>query len=253
MSGSPHHTFFHPIIYHLFAVKALPPGKTILHQCMDSEPVSETTWRENMKRMKTISMGLGLAMLLWVGSGLTPQVSYAEVDMHVWSAKILCGFQSGVGSNGEPDILPGLYRTVVNVHNPNFENHTVLKKAVIAFPERHQPTGGGVRSKISKVHSVFMKPDDAFSVSCKDILKLYPRNQRPKAAAFDTVFFEGFLVLYQPMNPGDRVEMLDVTTAYTALLCNGPLGTACTQTTPVFDVEAVRPRDVTGDPNQLFN
>ena len=128
-----------------------------------------------------------------------------------YAAKFLCTANIPGTSQTTGSLLPGVYQTVVNIHNPN--EQPVRLRMKIAVPGR----------KPSKFVDDSLKPDFATSVDCGRITR-----------DFGIVFIhgaEGFLVI-------ESTRSLDVIAVYTA----GPRGGEVSS----MDVEQVRERRLIG-------
>jgi hypothetical protein len=119
----------------------------------------------------------------------------AVADTFQYAAKYLCTAEVPGTSQTTPSVLPGIYQTAVNIHNPHSKVVQLRQKIAAAVP-------GGI---VSEFITETLNPDQALSVSCTQIL-----------TGFGITFVhgsEGFLVIESP-------ESLDVTAVYTA----GPRG-----------------------------
>lgn len=101
----------------------------------------------------------------------------------------------------EAPFLPGLYRTAINIHNPQPVAVRFTKKAVVARSEDIVPRG-----KISERRAEELGPDEALDVDCRDILDLLggvpPVGNEPVG--------NGFVVI-------ETTRELDVVAVYTHL------------------------------------
>lgn len=99
-------------------------------------------------------------------------------EIRVYSAKTICGLPGGIrnGSpelNGvfEPPVVPGLYLSAINVHNPDPTNAvTFTKRVVVALPER--ALEGDVLGEVSKTVEETLPAGRAFEVDCGDVFRL---------------------------------------------------------------------------------
>jgi hypothetical protein len=110
----------------------------------------------------------------------------------MYSIKFVC--IPTVGPDKESVFVPQDYNTVVNVHNPYNQSIDFSKKAVIAQSEDEQ------RGQISKFMNDTLKPDQALSINCKDIVSLFNNT--------NSSIGDGFVVLLAD-------EKLDVSAVYT--------------------------------------
>ena len=109
-----------------------------------------------------------------------------------YAAKFLCTASIPGTSQTTTALLPGVYQTAVNIHNPNRQTAYIRKKLAVASGE------------ISKFVEQKLEPDAATRVDCESIRD------------FDIHLihgFEGFLVV-------ESTASLDVVAVYTA----GPRG-----------------------------
>jgi hypothetical protein len=134
--------------------------------------------------------------------------------LYTYSVKFLCGLQ-GVPSSQfppprEPTVKPGNYATAINVHNYHVATSgtSFRKKAVIARPESVNPRG-----PISTVVGEKLGPNQALTVDCNEIAKLFGPIALPP-------FIDGFVEIVSPVQ-------LSVTAVYTTQTCITPSGTKC--------------------------
>jgi hypothetical protein len=109
-----------------------------------------------------------------------------------YAAKFLCTANIPGTSQTSTAVLPGIYQTAVNIHNPNPQVVRLRKKLAVRS------------GQISPFLDGQLKPDEATSVDCSQV------------QTFGTAFihrFEGFLVIESTLS-------LDVVAVYTA----GPKG-----------------------------
>ncbi len=125
-----------------------------------------------------------------------------------YTAKWICntasaqpGFNSTVVNTGDAEnigLVPGEYKTDVNVHNPGPRNVTIVKKFVLSVPESPllpKPT-------LTAFSQTFAGPDVAFFITCDEIQKLL---NLPSLHAF-----KGFVILQT------TVANLDVVAEYSS-------------------------------------
>src|SRR6187397_3169859 len=109
-----------------------------------------------------------------------------------YAVKFLCTANIPGTSQTSTAVLPGIYQTAVNIHNPNPQAVRLRKKLAVRS------------GQISPFLDGALKPDEATSVDCSQV------------QTFGTAFihgFEGFLVIESTLS-------LDVVAVYTA----GPRG-----------------------------
>ncbi|MBI5560517.1 MAG: hypothetical protein HY883_04520 [Deltaproteobacteria bacterium] len=183
--------------------------------------------------MKTIMrVSLGIIFLASLGMLTGPQTAQATPSGAYlsYAAKFVCG------ETGEAEVVKGMYKTAVNIHNPNSSTNGLLfyKKAVLALPERNTTHGA-----ISSVVDETLLYDEAMEVDCTDIRSLFPAGTAlPK-------HIEGFLVIMVPGTPdnnGSLWNALDVVAKYTARHRTGTATDYTTSDVESLDVEIVWPR-----------
>jgi hypothetical protein len=158
--------------------------------------------------MPTVSRLIIAPLALFAALQCTPAPAWAQsCDFCVYSVKFICGAQ-GSDPNlflpSEPPVKPGNYATAINIHNFHMgpeQQVTLMKSAVIAYPENQQ------QDQVSPgPQSVTLKPGHALEIDCPDIVSLLPTG--PPA------FIKGFVDLRgtstAPLPP------LSVTAVYTA-------------------------------------
>lgn len=120
-----------------------------------------------------------------------------------YAVKFVCG------KSDSSVVVPGLYFTSVNVHNPGREAAGFLKKFAVTRPRQ---TAGPV----TKLIEAKLGSDEAFAIECREIV----------ARTHSTGFVEGFVVIES------RVE-LDVVAVYTASGSTGQVQTMELERVPV--------------------
>jgi hypothetical protein len=124
-----------------------------------------------------------------------PPITSSTVEFH-YAAKFLCTANIPFTSSAFPSVLPGDYRTVINIHNPNDQTVRFRKNLAVTFPP-----GGQKPGEVSNVVTHRLAPGEALSVNCNGI-----------RGGFGLTFVhgaEGFLVV-------ESSRSLDVTAVYTA-------------------------------------
>lgn len=121
----------------------------------------------------------------------SPMVSGVKYQ---YAAKFICGKQDNAAGINAP-VVPGLYMTAINIHNPQNANVTLTKKVVLALSEdmTARPPSQRVLYRIM--------PDYAFEIDCQDIMKIGGLTSMP--------FIKGFVVIESP-------KQLDVVGVYTS-------------------------------------
>jgi hypothetical protein len=125
----------------------------------------------------------------------------------VYSVKFICGaqqFDPNIVPPTEPPVKPGNYATAINIHNFHAgpeQAVTIMKSAVIAYPESNQQDQVGPPGQ-----SVTVKPGHAIEIDCPDIISLLPTALPILIKGF--VDLRGF--------PDAPLPPLSVTAVYTA-------------------------------------
>jgi hypothetical protein len=152
--------------------------------------------------MKIIySIVLSSILIAFLSSAIATAFAQNE---YMYSIKFVC--IPTVGPDKDSVFVPQNYSTVINVHNPFNGSIDFSKKAVIAQSQDEE------RGQISVPKSDFLKPDEALSINCNDILSLF--NNAPSTIG------DGFIVLKTNVK-------LDVSAVYT--------------TQSLIDVEYIQP------------
>lgn len=118
-----------------------------------------------------------------------------------YAAKFICG---DGGADQSIPAVPGLYETIVNVHNFQNREMPFFKKLALAFPPRTQEAGTILPIGIDR-----LGVDEALKADCDDLRDRLFRDDVPGDG-----FFEGYLVVQSP-------RRLDVDAVYTAGLQDG--------------------------------
>lgn len=157
-----------------------------------------------MKKHFLIMVAAALGAIALLG-----QARAQTTTLYVYSVKFVCGLQivSSVQfpPPHEPTVKPGNYATAINVHNYHLKPVTLRKKAVIARPESVQPRG-----PISPTVSENLGPNQALTVDCNEIAKLFPVGAAPLPP-----FIDGFVEIVSPVQ-------LSVAAVYTTQTCTNP-------------------------------
>jgi hypothetical protein len=126
----------------------------------------------------------------------------------IYAAKFVCGvFKPQYGQNKEGPVEPGSYTTVINVHNPGYCPVTIVKKAVLLYPDPHEQRPETPRPPY-QTRTVTLRPDWGVEIDCFDIRTVLlrgPSDDYPKAP----MFIEGWVVFESP-------DPIDVVAVYTA-------------------------------------
>jgi len=131
------------------------------------------------------------------------RAQFRERVVFQYAVKFVCGKSDG------QVVVPGLYCTAINVHNPTYESVRFAVKAAIALP--------GLRpGPVSGFREALLGPDEALEIDCPDVRELL---------RVDADFLKGFVVIES------EVE-LDVVAVYTAAGRDGQVSTLHTERVP---------------------
>lgn len=156
-----------------------------------------------------------------------------------YTAKFICNVAPQNASAAESlGLVPGEYKTDINVHNHNYTSTvSILKKFVVSVPE---PTmnNGMVTANNTKFLTTNLGPDGAFRIDCAEIMALLYNStaaQRPT---------KGWVIL-TTNSTVNLPPMLDVWAEYTAESFsnnNLPIGTPGVTSTGIsMDVQQIKP------------
>ncbi|MDO8689005.1 MAG: hypothetical protein Q7R39_03175, partial [Dehalococcoidia bacterium] len=152
------------------------------------------------------------AIVLDPGETVTCRFTNRKTDVpppppatYIYSVKIVCGAVEPPRPKPElptlrdtAPVVPGLYRTAVNIHNFWEETTAFLQKVAIALPQDQQ------RGPVTKKVQTKLGPNGAVEVDCYNIVAMLEGTTSAKAE-----FLKGFLVIESPVD-------LEVTAVYTA-------------------------------------
>ncbi len=211
----------------------------------------------------TIVLGSGIGFSTWspLSAQIVPPGTYTlEADVHngpsvtglavyallcpkpagwTYTAKFICnvGPQTPLAAESI-GLVPGEYKTDINVHNHNYTSTvSILKKFVVSVPE---PTvnNGMVTVNNTKFLTTNLGPDGAFRIDCAEIMALLYNStaaQRPT---------KGWVIL-TTNSTVNLPPMLDVWAEYTAESFtnnNLPIGTPGVASTGIsMDVQQIKP------------
>jgi hypothetical protein len=157
-----------------------------------------------MKKHLLIMAAAGMALL-----GSLGQARAQLTPLFVYSVKFVCGLQVVPSIQfpppREPTVKPGNYVTAINVHNYHLKATALRKKAVIALPESIL-----TRGRISTIVAENLGPNQALTVDCNEIVKLFPVAPVPLPP-----FIDGFVEIVSPVQ-------LSVAAVYTSQTCTNP-------------------------------
>lgn len=178
------------------------------------------------KKKAIILLVMAICIALTVGIA-----AYASVDIspeivtaapkYQYVAKFVCG--NSTDTSLKNPVVPGMYRTSINIHNPQTANVSITKRVIQSSREIDQPKPPG---KIVPYNN--LQTDYAFEMDCEDIYSIgaIPANQQ---------FSEGFITISSP-------KQIDVKVIHTA----GALyvsGTATnTYQVSTMSVETINPK-----------
>jgi hypothetical protein len=161
-------------------------------------------------------------LMLWtnLGSGVAPEVRDEIIKTeYQYAAKVTCSL---LGTFGDGFLAEGIYRTVINVHNPTDSKITFIKKVVLAEQEGSSPS----EFSVTPFKKDTLEPDGAVVIDCFAISNFFcPIN----GVCIDFTAIDGFLVINSPVE-------LDIVAVYTARPSDGKVTS--------MDIENVQRRKV---------
>lgn len=135
--------------------------------------------------------------------------SYNLPQRWEYSVKFVCGLSNDPGNPpAEPDVKAGSYATKINIHNPNAQTVSILKKVVLANPEDSKTLIPPTKRFQDRLES-----DWAMSVNCAEIVRLLSKSKIPPGP--NATFIEGYLVIDSISPAGGGLPQLDVDAVYT--------------------------------------
>ena len=170
--------------------------------------------------MKSLSVFIGFGFLLAM------PVSQAGAQQEEIRARFEYVAQFTCGVDPPPAVfrvVPGLYATAVNIHNPNSRSVTLRKNVSLTFPPSAQAGGA-----VSEYQIDVLEPNQALQVDCQEI-----------PAFFDpppgTPYIQGYVVIQSPQG-------LNVNATYTAGSPGGDSGPPLVNSIVVQEISEQRVR-----------
>jgi hypothetical protein len=160
-----------------------------------------------MIRIRTLTT-VGAAALFALPLAATAQVPTAPVQPLEYAVKFVCGTMTTPPA-GLPDVMPGSYLTLVNVHNPGPSHEFTHKVSLAAL-------GGPGRMTPFQPYLV-LRYDESTDFNCRLI-----RARLVAAGIAVGAYFTGFLVI-------QSARELDVVAVYTAGPPNGQAASVHTE------------------------
>ncbi|PTN13000.1 Kazal-type serine protease inhibitor domain protein [Nitrosomonas aestuarii] len=178
--------------------------------------------------IKLFSILLGLLFCLNI-AGISPvaqaekmhnaQYSKTIKTEYQYAAKVACSL---LLPHQDGTLARGIYRSIINIHNPTDEKITIAAKVALATQFGSDPGPFDV----TPFKSTVLQPDGAVGINCFDIAGYFCPID---GVCVDFAFLEGFLVIKSP-------EPLDVVGVYTARHTDGEVES--------IDVETIKPRRI---------
>jgi hypothetical protein len=159
-----------------------------------------------MRKFKLVAMSLLIVATL-LATAVTvvvfrPTAAGPAPSQFIYLAKWICnapvpGVPFIPATAEDIGLVPGEYKTDINVHNPSFANSnvTIKKKFVISQREFLFPQGGFVSAKgLTAFASVVLGPDAAVFIDCFDIFATF----RQQGVVLQTA--KGFVAVIAPVS-----------------------------------------------------
>ena len=187
-----------------------------------------------MRKFKLVVISLLIVATL-LGTAFTvvvfrPTAAGPAPTQFIYVAKWICNapvvspFSFDTRNAENIGLVPGEYKTDINVHNPSVaaSNVTIMKKFVVSQPERIFPQRGGFVSArgFTAFAQITLGPDAAVFIECFDVLSTL-QSQLPTGFNVQGAF-KGFVVLTAP------VSNLNVVAEYSSESFNTTSGCAPT-------------------------
>lgn len=178
-----------------------------------------------MKQLNTIKL---FFIVSWLWLGFNPVGAQAEMETmkheainteYQYAAKVACSL---LLPHQDGTLAKGIYRTIVNIHNPANKKITVAAKVALSTQMGSEPGPFNV----TPFKGITLQPDGAVGVNCFDIASYFCPID---GVCVDFAFLEGFLVVKSPVP-------LDVVGVYTARPAEGEVQS--------IDVETVQSRKI---------
>ncbi len=143
---------------------------------------------------------LGNAIGVWSpddGQAASLKVAYQ------YAVKVTCSL---LGPVNDGELANGVYRTVINVHNPNENRVAVAAKVVLPQPVGASPSD----LNVTPFKQNIVGPNAGIQFTCGTVAGFFcPIDLNGAPVCIDFAYIDGFVVLYSPAE-------LDVTAVYTA-------------------------------------
>ncbi len=146
------------------------------------------------KEARWLALGLlVVSVVVWIGWTAPWQSARAQAQKvtFIYSAKYVCAPDFGPP---DPALVPGIYKTAINVRNFLAQEVKFTKKVVVSRGQ-DEPRG-----PISERETVTLKPDEAIDIDCPDMAKLLKEQKAGSP--------KGFVVIESPVE-------LEVVAVYT--------------------------------------
>jgi len=148
----------------------------------------------------------------WVVPEAHAQTIRAEFQ---YAAKVTCSL---LGTFADGALVNGIYRTIVNVHNPRDGRVRFARKVALAEPVCTAPG----EFSVTPFKTATLEPDGAVTIDCGNIAGFFCPID---GICVDFTAIDGFLVINSPVE-------LDVVAVYTARQVNGDVETMEVETIP---------------------
>lgn len=177
-------------------------------------------------RVRTVLLAVGCMLAIPLTADAGSYYYYGTLKIapkFQYAAKFVCGINSGRDRHAASVVLPGVYATSINVHNPQSSSVRFQKKIAVTFPGVEY--GYEEPGEVSKFIEDKIGPDYAFSVDCGEIPREFFRDMDCRWSEHDMLWEgDGCISSKQgPKGPGwtegylviESEQSLDVTAVYT--------------------------------------
>jgi hypothetical protein len=160
---------------------------------------------------------LAAALLLVVGSGIGSPAGADDNKLTIYSAKFICGDSNLSPQGAFVPVVPGDFRTAINIHNPNNRAVAIRKQVVLTesggtgVPE---VTGQSPQSVLGTEGQHVLDPLAAVESDCFAILRIIT-SVGGGGATLTNSFAKGFLIITADAEGTKKAAPLNVVAVYT--------------------------------------
>lgn len=194
------------------------------------------------KRLAT----LAAVLMLVVGFGTGSPADADDNKLTIYSAKFVCGDSNATDADDFVAVVPGDFRTAINIHNPNNRAVTVTKQVVLTEAggcHVAEVTGQTPQSPFGSPTTETLDPFAAVEWDCAQLLDTIDVDEDECTATLFNTFAKGFLIIKGDADGTKKAAPLNVVAVYTT---RGKDGNSITQ-----NVEEVKGRVIEDESNAI--